>query len=92
MLEQELRFYDEHFQEWLSRYGGRFVLVKGSELIGVFNTVDEALSEGARRFGLESLLIRQVLSQQPEVRIPALTLGILRANPPQPVHGAASGG
>jgi hypothetical protein len=42
------------------------------------------LSEGARRFGLDSYLIRQVEESEEPVSIPALTLGILGANTPHP--------
>jgi hypothetical protein len=87
MLEQERRFYDEQLEEWLSRYAGRFVLVKDGELIGTFDTVEEALAEGARRFGLSSFLVRRVEREQPEVKIPALTLGVLHAGRQRPIHG-----
>jgi len=85
MLDQEIRFYEENHEDWLARFPGKIVLVKGQELIGVFDTVDEALAEGARRFGLSSFLARRVEPSQQEVNIPALTLGLLRANPPRPI-------
>lgn len=80
MLDEERQFYAENLASWLSQYPGKFVLVKGRELIGVFDTTEEPLAEGARRFGLEPFLIRRVQELQEEVSIPALTLGILRAN------------
>lgn len=82
MLEQERAIYDEKKKDWLAQYSGRFVVVKGDDLIGVYNTIDEAIAEGARRFGLSSFLVRQVLPVQEEVRIPALTMGLLRADTP----------
>ncbi len=83
-LDQEIRFYNDTLIDWLTRFRDRFVLVKGGELIGVYNTNSEALAEGARRFGLQSFLVRQVQEQQPDVYIPALALGILRADYPHP--------
>jgi hypothetical protein len=80
MLEQERQYYAEHLAEWLTSYPGKFVLVKGQELIGVFDTIEDALSEGARRFALEPFLVRRVEKNREDVSIPALTLGILRAN------------
>jgi len=47
----------------------------------VFDTEEQAISEGARQFGLQPFLVRRVHSKEQEVSIPALTLGILRANP-----------
>ena len=80
MLEQERNFYQEMLGEWLSIYSNKFVLIKGQELIGTFDTSSEALAEGARRFGLTSFLIRQIQDTQEEVNIPALTLGLLNAS------------
>jgi hypothetical protein len=60
---------------------GQYVLIKGNE-IDFFNTLDAALSEAARRYGLDSYLIRRVATKQDEIIIPALTLGLLRADIP----------
>jgi hypothetical protein len=91
VLEEERRFYDEHLAEWLERYAERFVVVKGRELVAVTNTVDEALAEGARRFGLSPFLVRRVQSQPEIVTIPALTLGLLHADFASPVRGPENG-
>lgn len=80
MLEQERAFYAEQLHAWLNLYPGRIVLVKDDHLIGVYDTVDQALAEGARRFGLAPFLVRRVESEQSEIHVPALTLGLLRAN------------
>jgi len=79
MLEMEIEFYNENKADWLSKYSERFIIVKGRELVGVFNTSDEALAEGARRFGLDSFLIRRVTEHEERISIPALTLGLINA-------------
>ncbi len=85
MLEEERRYFDEHLEEWLNRFAGRVVLVKGQELIGSFDDEDDALAEGARRFGRSSFLVRRVIPEQEKVSAPALTLGLISANPPRTV-------
>jgi hypothetical protein len=85
MLEQERDFYDQHLADWLTRYPARFVLIRGQELFGVYDTLEEALAEGARRFGLASFLARRVEPAQTEAQAPALTLGLLHADTPPPV-------
>lgn len=79
MLEQERDFYDTHLEEWLRSLAGRFALVKGQELIGTFDTIDDAIREGGRRYGLQSFLVRRIEKTQEPVRIPALTFGLLHA-------------
>ncbi len=80
MLEQELRFFEEHRAEWLEDHRGALALVKGGELLGFFDSQADALSEGARLFGLDHFLVRAVEADERVESAPALTLGILRAN------------
>jgi len=81
VLEKELKFFEENKAKWLGIYVGKFVLVKGEEFIGVFDTAETAISEGAKKYGTESFLVRQVVPQDEKVQIPALTLGLLHAIP-----------
>jgi hypothetical protein len=84
MLEKERTFFEQHRTEWMKNSPGKFVLVKNEELVGTFDTIQAALAEGARRFGTESYLVRQVEEAEQLVYIPALTLGILRADSTRP--------
>jgi hypothetical protein len=80
-LEQELKFFAENKTNLTKAHFGKFVLVKGSELIGVFDNAETALAEGAKRFGTESFLVRQLNPEEKDIYIPALALGLLQANP-----------
>ena len=81
-LEREIEYFHKRLPELLKKHQGMFALVKGDTLVGLFRTVDEALAEGARRFGRESFLVRPVVEHEPEASIPALTLGLLHADLP----------
>jgi hypothetical protein len=80
MLDLEREHFSSIQANLLTVCPGRFVVIKGRELAGNYQTVQEALSEGAKRFGLASFLVRRVDMQTETVSIPALTLGILSAN------------
>jgi hypothetical protein len=85
MLEKEREYFDKHRDEFV-KHLGKFVLIKDNKLVGVFNTIEEAISEGARRFGLTSFLVREITNAPPqEIDIPALSLGILNANSTRPI-------
>lgn len=86
MLDQEIKYFNEHLKEWLKSDSGKIVLIKDSELIGIFNTFDDAVSEGARRYGLVSFLVRQIAPKQENINIPALSLGILNADITHSIH------
>lgn len=86
MLEKERKFFDRKKAELIDDHLGKFVVIKENEMIGVFNTIEEAMSDGARRFGLSPFLVRQINNTvDNEVNIPALSLGILNANSTRPI-------
>lgn len=80
MFEQELAFYNRNRAEFLSKYEWKHLLIKGDELVGVFDNPEDAYSEGLRRFGNTPFLIKHVLREERVERIPALTLGIIHAS------------
>jgi hypothetical protein len=90
MLDSERQYFMDNRDELLQRYPGKFVVVKDQRLLGAFDTIQDALSAGAREYGMSSFLVRRTDEQPDEVSIPALTLGILRANPPHPVPGTGA--
>lgn len=81
MLDTERRFFVAHADEWGKPCPGRYLLVKGEELIGDFATIEEALGAGASRFGLQPFLVRRAGEKEETVSIPALTLGLLGGSP-----------
>ncbi len=84
-LAEERKFFSEHQSEWKKAHPGKFVLVKGKQLIGTFNKPEDAVAEGARLFGTEPFLVRHVDHSEEKLYIPALALGILNARSTQPV-------
>src|SRR5262249_31702402 len=44
---------------------GRFVLIKGDQIVGLFDTYEEASAVGSRRFLLQAHFIQQVRSREP---------------------------
>ena len=86
MLDTEREVFEQQRNELLAEHPGKFALIKGSEFVGAFNTIEEAITEGARRFGLQPFLVRQIVPAGPaDVNIPALQLGLLSANSTRPI-------
>lgn len=48
---------------------GRFVLVKGRNVIGIWDTFDEALAEGHRRFPFQPVAVQSIRERQPVLRL-----------------------
>jgi hypothetical protein len=82
-LEVERRYYSKNLSRLMKDFPGKVVVIKGESLIGAYDDIDQALSAGASKFGLDSFLARPVGQMEEVVTIPALTLGLLNANPPR---------
>lgn len=76
MLEIERAYFAQSLPEWLKLYPGKVALVKGQELISTYDNETHAVSEGAKRFGNTSFLVRRISPSAVEFSVPALTLGI----------------
>ncbi|MBI5794383.1 hypothetical protein HZA87_04890 [Candidatus Uhrbacteria bacterium] len=60
ILSQELTTYQSEKARLLAESNGKFVLVKGTDIIGVYVSQDDALQEGYRRFGNTEFLVKQI--------------------------------
>lgn len=58
-LKEEMATFKEHLEELL-RDEGKYVLIKGREIIGIYDDEHEAIREGAIRFGAEPILVKQI--------------------------------
>lgn len=78
-LEKELALFEKMKPDWLKIYEGKFVLIKGEEFLGAFDTPDNAYTEGVRRFGREAFLVKKVSAVEEVYRNQALSLGLINA-------------
>ncbi len=59
-LAEELKTYQAHLEELLRTASGKFVLIKGSDVAGLYDNQEEALNEGYRRYRLKSFMVQRV--------------------------------
>jgi len=65
-LEIEIEYYNELLPELLKEHGeGKFVIIKWRELLGVFDTNDEAYGAGLNAYGVVSFLLRPIREVEP---------------------------
>jgi hypothetical protein len=69
-LAEERATYFDRLPELVREHEGRFVLIKGQNVAGVFCDHSAALREGYRRFGIVPFLVRQVAATEPVVYLP----------------------
>ena len=76
LLGEEMRFYESKRDELIRDHINRHLLIKGSELIGSFETRDQAIAEGCLRFGRGPFLVRLTGEETPVEFVPSVSLGI----------------
>ena len=64
-LELEIKAFEQRRAELERTYPSKFVVIKGDQLVGAWDTLDAAASEAVRRFGRGPYLIRQVGAAPP---------------------------
>ncbi len=68
-IETEWNFFRREWPRLLAEgHEGRWVLIKGEEIIGFFDTSDEAITAGYERFGVVPLLAQQILRYYRPIR------------------------
>lgn len=70
MLAEEMATYRAHLPGLLQGQQSQYVLIKGTDVVAVFNDRSEALREGHQRFGVVPFLVRQIVACEPVVYLP----------------------
>lgn len=80
VLAEEYSYFAEIKSELLKDQGGKFALIKGKKLVGVFDTDTDAYQVGVMQFGNEAFLIVRITQEEESYWIPTLELGLLDAD------------
>ena len=59
-LAEELKTYMAHQAALLEPAKGKYALIKGSDVVGLFDHKNEALDEGYRRFRLKGFMVHRI--------------------------------
>ncbi|MBM4276334.1 MAG: hypothetical protein FJ130_00425 [Deltaproteobacteria bacterium] len=79
ILKEELEYFNSMLDQWLQVYEGKFALIKDHKLVDTFTTFEEAYKKTVELFGNSPVLIKKITKVDQPERIPALTLGLIRA-------------
>ena len=76
LLGEEISFYESNKEEFIRDHINRHLLIKGSKLIGSFETRGQAIAAGYRRYGTGPFLVRLTGEDTPVGFVPSLASGI----------------
>ncbi|KKK98666.1 hypothetical protein LCGC14_2640490, partial [marine sediment metagenome] len=65
VLTRELATYEREKARLLAEARGKFVLIKGDDVIGTYDTQTGAIDEGWRRYGDAPILLKQIVDIDP---------------------------
>lgn len=60
-LELEKATFEKHLAEWQISKLGEFVLIKGTDVVGFYPSLEEAFNEGLNKFGIEDFFVEQII-------------------------------
>lgn len=76
VLQQELEFFDRERLDLVARASGKYALVKGSELIGIFDTELDAVRAGYHKIGNEAFLVKHIVEADVPLTFTSFNLGV----------------
>ena len=80
VLDQEVAFFETKRKQLFRKHPGEFALIKAKELIGVYETDEEAYNEGVRLFGTDVFMIKRITKEDKPEQVPLLASFIRHAD------------
>lgn len=65
VLDQELKTYEDHKKKLLKESSGKYVLIKGKEVIKIFASEKDAVHFGINKFGNQAFLVKRIQEVEP---------------------------
>ena len=75
-LKSELQTYEAKKAELVGKFQGKFALVKGNEVVDVFDTKFDATRQGYKRFGNVPFLVKQIVEVETPLSFTSNLLGV----------------
>jgi hypothetical protein len=76
LLQPELQYFEQRRLQLPSQAPGKYALVKGAALAGIFDSEIEAVGAGYRRFGNDAFLVKHIVEAELPLTFATFNLGI----------------
>jgi hypothetical protein len=76
VLDSELQTYERRRESLLGSAQGKFVLIKGDQIVGVYESKMDAVNQGYRQLGHVPFLVKQVLKVETPLNLMSNLLGV----------------
>lgn len=68
-LELEIQTYESQRDELMRQHSGRFVVIAGKDVLGTYDTQEDALDAGYERVGLKPFLVKRIQAVDPVLNL-----------------------
>ena len=68
MLEKEYKYFDQNRKEFIKKYKGKYIVLKDNDILGVYDSMPEAISETTKEHELGSFLVQQCVPEEQNVQ------------------------
>jgi len=76
LLATELKTYAEKFETLLGTHEGKFVIIRGDQMLGTFDSQLDAIAGGYRQLGNVPFLVKQVVKVETPLNFVSNLLGV----------------
>ena len=76
ILGTEIQTYEQHRDNLLGTSEGKFVLIHGTQVVGIFDAKMDAIAAGYQQFGNVPFLVKQILRIEAPLNFMSNLLGI----------------
>jgi len=67
MLEKEYDFYKKNEKEFLKKYPNKYIVIKNNSVLGVYDSIKEAMTQTLKENELGTFLVNQVKEEQQQI-------------------------
>lgn len=60
MFEREYKYFLDHQTELIEKYDGKVVVIVGEELVGVYETIADAVAESVKKYEPGTFMVQEV--------------------------------
>lgn len=63
MFETEYNFYKQNEKEFLSKYFGKQIVIKDNKILGIYDTIEQAMTETLKNYELGTFMVHKVIDE-----------------------------
>ena len=68
MLEKEYKYFNDNRKSFIKKYKGKFIVLKDNNVLGIYDSMPEAISETTENHELGTFLVQQCVPEEQNIQ------------------------